>query len=544
MKNLNVHNMNVKGLNIVNLNYVGSRDGTNTAFGGYVKDGLVLQLDCAQKFVDTTAQTWKSCKGVTFSSIQSEPYSPISIGDNGGIVSSGDISIVLHNGLVLDSSKKYTIEVCAKVTRLGETIEYMPQGSCSLFFAKQGCGQASVSPLYGDSIVTRYPDESKTRIIVKSYDYTPTIGDVVTASVSINDIYANNVKVSSGRTEEGQTTISSESGISIFILDGIEIFSVRVYEGELSNEARYHNFETDLARFVFNDVDFDPETEYVYKMAGTSEISKTPYTTLQPFWGKEVDFIWNIPNKYSNFYHLCGGASDINYPKYVNFSTYNGHPTGLSVTVYKSKSISMIDLSNIDIVNVPELNQTVANCSSLISVGDLSKWDVSNVNKLIYTFQSCSSLKFVGDLSNWNTSNVNTFANMFSNCSSLTLVGDLSGWNTSKATAMNNMFAGCMSLTSLGIPPVPSNCNANWMFSGCTSLTTILGCGKLSVSLSFGSCPLTAESVKIVLNALDRDVEDATLTLRSGIINRSANPDLYEIIDDLIENTGWDIAGV
>ncbi len=64
-------------------------------------------------------------------------------------------------------------------------------------------------------------------------------------------------------------------------------------------------------------------------------------------------------------------------------------------------------------------------------------------------FEGCSSLTSL-DLSSFNTINVTNMSMMFSNCSSLTTL-DLSSFNTSKVTDMSYMFDSCLSLTSLDI---------------------------------------------------------------------------------------------
>jgi surface protein len=59
-------------------------------------------------------------------------------------------------------------------------------------------------------------------------------------------------------------------------------------------------------------------------------------------------------------------------------------------------------------------------------------------------FNDCSSLSEL-DLSNWNTINVSNMSYMFNDCSSLSEL-DLSNFDTSNVNDMSSMFYGCNNL--------------------------------------------------------------------------------------------------
>ena len=84
-----------------------------------------------------------------------------------------------------------------------------------------------------------------------------------------------------------------------------------------------------------------------------------------------------------------------------------------------------------------------SDCSSLTSL-DLSGFNTLNVTNMERMFYECSSLTSL-DLSNFNTSNVTNMRDMFAYCTSLTSL-DLSNFNTSKVTNMYGMFWNCEKL--------------------------------------------------------------------------------------------------
>ena len=136
------------------------------------------------------------------------------------------------------------------------------------------------------------------------------------------------------------------------------------------------------------------------------------------------------------------------------------------------KSLSQLDLSNFDTIEVIDMNHMFSNCSKLTSL-DLSNFDTSKVIGMSSMFSCCKNLISL-DISNFNTSKVVDMYCMFYGCESLTQL-DLSSFNTSKVTGMYQMFNWCKSLTQLNLSNFDTNqaTDMSWMFSNCKSLTQL-----------------------------------------------------------------------
>ena len=101
-----------------------------------------------------------------------------------------------------------------------------------------------------------------------------------------------------------------------------------------------------------------------------------------------------------------------------------------------NNSISILDVSNIDVSKLSQLNNAFYNCKATTITG-LNTWDTSNVTNMSGMFNNSSATSL--DLSNWNTGNVISTGYMFSGSSVVSL--DLSNWNTSKVTDIGSMFS-------------------------------------------------------------------------------------------------------
>ena len=104
-----------------------------------------------------------------------------------------------------------------------------------------------------------------------------------------------------------------------------------------------------------------------------------------------------------------------------------------------------------------------ADCSSLTSL-DLTNFDTMNVNQMSYMFKGCSGLNSL-NISNFNTSKVSSMGFMFNDCKNLTSL-DLSNFNTKSLisdtytwTGIHYIFDGCSSLSYINLknakPPTP-----------------------------------------------------------------------------------------
>ena len=184
--------------------------------------------------------------------------------------------------------------------------------------------------------------------------------------------------------------------------------------------------------------------------------------------------------------------------KYVNIKNVKIY----GVTKYMfggCKSLTSIDLSDVDFSNVNDLGFMFANCVSLQTINlkntrfflaekincmflncyslkelDFSSFTPKNINYMYSTFYNCSSLTSI-KFNEFSTTGLNDMGYLFYNCSSLKII-DISFFNTKDVGKMNNMFEGCKSLTSIKFGP---NFNTNnvysiySMFSGCHSLKSI-----------------------------------------------------------------------
>ena len=146
--------------------------------------------------------------------------------------------------------------------------------------------------------------------------------------------------------------------------------------------------------------------------------------------------------------------------------------TNMQAMFQLNKSLTTLDLSQLNTSNVTNMASMFNRCSSLTTL-DLSNWDTRNVTVINEMFYACNSLKNL-DVNHFNTSKIKRFAGMFQGCSSLTAL-DLSNWDTSNVKGMENMFEWCESLTTLDL----SNFNTSkvndmdYMFHYCKSLTTL-----------------------------------------------------------------------
>ena len=171
--------------------------------------------------------------------------------------------------------------------------------------------------------------------------------------------------------------------------------------------------------------------------------------------------------------------------------------TSLSEFLYHQLNVTSVDLSNLDLTDIPtnsmfeetsditsiKFNNTKSmklknaskmfyGCWRLVSL-DLSNFDTSNLTRATYLFYSCSGLVSL-DLSNFDTSNLTSALGMFYACSNLVSL-DLSSFNTSKLEYVSSMFYACSNLVSLDLSNFDMSkvTSYNNMFYNCNKLTHI-----------------------------------------------------------------------
>ena len=86
---------------------------------------------------------------------------------------------------------------------------------------------------------------------------------------------------------------------------------------------------------------------------------------------------------------------------------------------------------------------------NLISIEFSPLFNTERINEMNFMFQNCKSLTSV-DVSNLNTKNVAFMEYMFSGCSSLKTL-DVRNFNTENVEKMNSVFQGCSSLESIDL---------------------------------------------------------------------------------------------
>ena len=119
--------------------------------------------------------------------------------------------------------------------------------------------------------------------------------------------------------------------------------------------------------------------------------------------------------------------------------------TSLSEFLYNQIPITSVDLSNLDLTDIPT-NSMFSGTSQITSI----KFNNTKSIKLVKAssmFYDCWSLVSL-DVSNWDTSNLTSATYLFYGCSKLVSL-DLSNFDMSKVTSYNNMFYNCNRLTHI-----------------------------------------------------------------------------------------------
>jgi surface protein len=186
----------------------------------------------------------------------------------------------------------------------------------------------------------------------------------------------------------------------------------------------------------------------------------------------------------------CNSLVSLQLPKNIN------KLTRLTSMFSDCRSLTSLDVRNIDTSKVEYFYYMFAGCSSLTNIIGIENFVTSNAKGMGSMFASCRSLTTL-DLSKWDVSNVITdifwqntqihkgFNGMFRNCSNLTTL-NLSGWDVSQNLGFNEMFDDCVNLTNIiGIEDWDVNGSVRMknMFRNCSSLTSLdLSGWKVSTS--------------------------------------------------------------
>lgn len=164
------------------------------------------------------------------------------------------------------------------------------------------------------------------------------------------------------------------------------------------------------------------------------------------------------------------------------------------------------------------------------------------ISNLLCAFYTNKSALGSLDLSPLTASNLN-IRNLCRGCSSLKQI-------TLKGTTYTNnwyySFDGCTSLTKIvidGTANLNSVANFDHSFNGCTKLSTITGTiTNIAQSIDFHSCPLTLDSILVVLNGLKSGVTGKTLTLKNTTSNYTNPIKENAQYESIATDKGWTIA--
>ena len=124
-------------------------------------------------------------------------------------------------------------------------------------------------------------------------------------------------------------------------------------------------------------------------------------------------------------------------------------PTSTAVMFDSCRSLSDLDLTNLDCSLVTDMSQMFKDCESL-GYGNFSfpsNFNSSKVTDMSGMFYQCIFLTTL-DLTNLNTSSVTNMSSMFYRCNRLTSLTYGPNFDTSKVTNMSDMFAG------IGLPTI------------------------------------------------------------------------------------------
>lgn len=330
---------------------------------------------------------------------------------------------------------------------------------------------------------------------------------------------------STSKEEEVNLIYSSISYVKRMIIDGKNVtptskynFPKEGYHTVYFKFSEYHYYSVGSIFYgldrIFS-VNFSDFREYIPSISFYNMFNGCTNLTTVDLSNYTFNMNHDVSNMFANCYNLkYVKLGKINTKEAAKYMFYNCKSltsidiSELNITLAESlnnmfedcKSLKTINLKGLNMENIEEINYMFSNCSSLISI-DLSDLmpkhlismkgvfkncisltsinfknfythNVENMNNLFY---NCTSLKFI-NISDFNTQNVIYLNNMFNFCTSLTsIIVSKRIFVTNKVINMNSMFSHCYSLSSidLNIFDTSSVTDMNYLFSNCTSLTSI-----------------------------------------------------------------------
>ena len=215
---------------------------------------------------------------------------------------------------------------------------------------------------------------------------------------------------------------------------------------------------------------FNKKGNHIIKYSFIKDLTKTDFL----FYGCKSLTNINLSNlnteNVTNMRNMFGDCKSLKNINLLNLNTQK--VINMSDMFSGCISLANIDLSNFNTKNVTNMSYMFNECKSLVDV-NLSNFDIKNVTKLNEMFSGCSSLKTI-NLQIFDTQNVTNMNGMFNGCSSLESI-DLSNFNTQNVTDMSGMFNGCNSLTDINLLNFNTKnvTDMSYMFNGCKSLKEI-----------------------------------------------------------------------
>ena len=215
---------------------------------------------------------------------------------------------------------------------------------------------------------------------------------------------------------------------------------------------------------------FNKKGKHIIKYTFMKNLSKADYL----FYGCKSLSNINLSNinteNVTNMKNMFGECKSLKHIDLLKLNTQN--VINMSDMFSGCISLNNIDLSNFNTEKVSNMSYMFHECKSLIDI-NLSNFNIKNVIKINEMFSGCSSLKYL-NLSNFDTQNVTNMNGMFNRCKSLVNI-DLSNFNTQNVTDMSGMFNECNSLAKINLLNFNTNnvTDMSYMFNGCKSLKEI-----------------------------------------------------------------------
>ncbi len=213
------------------------------AFGGYIKEGLVLQLDCRR--YDVENHTWEEL--VNGRIFDCEGYGER--GDNGGIIGAD----VWLESQVLPYREDYTVELVFmrndSMSRIDPRYS-SPKITLGYAYTKKSMRFDALATIRYYNTEGPYEMDTEEDVVGQPSDDDDfwNASGLCTYSADKNNLYLN-AEIQS--IERSGTWANSESDIDYFSFENgnYELYSIRVYNRPLTDEERDHNRQKDIENF-------------------------------------------------------------------------------------------------------------------------------------------------------------------------------------------------------------------------------------------------------------------------------------------------------